>query len=93
MSDVYEGLHEWIDPSEGALRGIVPGFYASDGRGNLKKNWRGQPTRLVAVDDAPDDPNDGAWHLEVAKKGDPIAKPGIPVQMEVKARGAASVST
>ena len=71
--------------------GVVPwpGFYALDDEG---KNLRLPPLRLVAVDDAPGDPDDGAWHLEVAGPNDPAQRPAHIVALEMDAAGRAEVT-
>lgn len=69
-----------------ADQGVVPwpGFYALTQDG---KTLRTPLVRLVAVDDAPGDPRDGAWHLEVAGPGDPAQRNGVIVPLEVHATG------
>lgn len=54
--------------------GHVPGFYAleSDGKTLLKQN--GKPVRLVQIDLAPGNPDDGSQEFRVAAKGDPPQK-------------------
>lgn len=81
---VWSGPSAFVDANEAAMLSIVPGHYALDAAG--------RPLfRLVAVDDAPGDADDGAWHLEVAAKGDPIVKAGRPVSFEAVATGRSGV--
>lgn len=51
--------------------GYVLAFYAltKDGKGLLERN--GKPVRLMAVDQAPDDPGDGRTKFLVASEKDP----------------------
>lgn len=93
MSDVYNGPSAYVDADEAAHLGIVPGHYALEpsGKALLRKGLRRKPVRLVMVDDAPGNDRDGACHLEVAKKGDPIAKAGRIVGLEFHGEGKATV--
>lgn len=94
MSNVYDGPSAYIDADEAALRGIVPGHYAltPDGKSLLRRGLRKRPVRLVMVDDAPGNAQDGACHLEIAKKGDPIARAGRIVGLEFHGEGKATVT-
>lgn len=86
----YDGLSAYFDPSESALRGIVPGQWAIDAAGRPR-------FRLVIVDDQPGDPDGLAFHYEVARKGDPIFRhaptPGNTIDFEVAAEGSAAVNS
>lgn len=81
----YDGPAAFIDPDEAALLGVVPGHWAIRDGG---RPW----FRCVMVDDAPGDAEDGACHLEVARKGDPIARQGRPVALEFHGEGRTEVS-
>lgn len=64
-----------------------PGFYATDGR-NVNRHLR-----LVYVDDAPGDPDDGSGHFEVAGRKDPVQRPGDRVvTLEVQVAGSAELT-
>lgn len=89
----YSGPSAYIDADEGAQLGIVSGHYALDASGKalLRKGLLRRPVRLVLVDDAPGNALDGACHLEIAKKGDPIARAGRIVALEFHGEGKATV--
>lgn len=93
MSDTYNGPSAYIDADESAHLGIVPGHYALDSSGKalLRRGFRKRFVRLVLIDDAPGSDRDGASHLEIAKKGDPIAKQGRIVGLEFHGEGKATV--
>jgi hypothetical protein len=66
-----------------------PGFYALDATGK-----RVNPhVRLVYVDDAPGDPNDGSGHYEIAGRKDPEQRPGERVvELAVAVKGSAELT-
>lgn len=84
---VYTGPAGYADEHRG--RRIIPGPYAlaADGKG-----LRTPLLRLVSVDDAPGDPDDGSCHYEVAAKNDPPVRAGNPVTLHVGTVGKATVS-
>lgn len=82
---VWTGPSAYIDQAEAAHLGIVPGHWAVTSSGR-------PAFRLVCVDDAPGDADDGACHFEVAGKGDPIARAGRIVPIEFHGEGKAEVS-
>jgi len=86
---VWTGPAAYFDGNGPPEPGLVwPGFYALDVDG---KSLRRPVVRLVSVDDAPGDPEDGAWHLEVAGPNDPPHRGGNVVPLEADAIGSASV--
>lgn len=89
----WDGPAAYIDAAEAARLNMAPGHYALDTIGKTPLLLgRGRMVRLVAVDDAPGDAEDGAWHLEVAAVGDPIARPGRIVSLEFHGEGRAEVA-
>lgn len=64
------------------------GFYALTDDG---KQIRRPLVRLVAVDDAPGDPDDGSWHREVAGRHDPPQRAARIVPLELRGAGRAGV--
>lgn len=81
----YEGPAAWCDgPEVGFARG--PYALTADGKDLLRPL-----VRLVMVDDAPGDPDDGACHYEIAGPNDYPQK-GRPVALEARLEGRAEVS-
>lgn len=66
-----------------------PGFYALDKTGkNVNRH-----VRLIYVDDAPGDPDDGSGHYEIAGRKDPVQRGGDRVvQLEAKVAGSAELT-
>jgi hypothetical protein len=65
-----------------------PGFYALSDDG---KSFRKPLLRLVMIDDAPGDDEDGACHLEVAGNEDPPQRAGRVVDLSSATNGSADV--
>lgn len=76
--EVYEGPASWTTDYS-----IVDkaGFYALAEDG---KTFMQPLLRLVAVDDAPGDPDDGSWHLEVASPHDPPQRAATGEEIEAR---------
>lgn len=83
----WDGPAAWCDDASVDHR---RGFYALTDDG---KALRRPLVRLVGVDDAPGDPTDGAWHLEVAGPDDPPQKEGRIVSFEFEGQGRAGVAS
>lgn len=69
------------------------GFYAltKDGKSLLKQN--GKPVRLMHVDRAPEDPDDGSQEFRVAGKDDPPSRRGNVVGFESNSAGQAEAGS
>lgn len=61
--------------------GHVVAHYALDKEGNLLER-NGEPVRLVQIDLAPGDPEDGSEEYRIAGKDDPPQKSGNVVELE-----------
>jgi hypothetical protein len=67
----YSGPKAIFDGEE--VDGILA-FYALDQDGKTLLKQNGKPVRLMQVDEAPGDPDDGSESFYVAAKGDPAQK-------------------
>ncbi len=69
----YDGPATYCDDYAAVPR---PGFYALHVERDGSARRINPRLRLVYVDDAPGDPDDGSGHFEVAGKRDPVQRPG-----------------
>lgn len=83
---LYTGPVAYAD--EDGSRRLPLAYYALSADG---KELRRPLLRLVAIDDAPGDPEDGAFHYEIASAGDPPSKPGRSVALEAVLEGRGSL--
>ncbi|MBI3936411.1 MAG: hypothetical protein HY323_05495 [Betaproteobacteria bacterium] len=82
--DRYDGPVAFTD--EDGYKRLPLGYYALTRDG---KSLRRPLLRLVWVDDAPGDPDDGSGHYEVAHRSDPPVKAGriVPLQSHMTGKG------
>ena len=78
----YTGPVAYMDEIDG--KPIMRSFYmlTEDGKGPVLPL-----IRMVSVDDAPGDPEDGSCHYEVAREDDRETRPGNIVDLETRAEG------